>query len=94
MQSYLMSCCDCGLVHEIQFHVVKVVTRYFDGRWKGKYMPRKDYRVVFRARRADASTRAMRSKIKTGSYATPKSTKVIKQIFKDLRPMLERLAKK
>lgn len=60
MQSYMMACCDCGLVHEMQFHVLKVGKRWRDGRWNGDLLPRRTYRVMFRARRASAYTRKER----------------------------------
>ena len=52
MKSYLLACCDCGLVHELQFHTVKVTRRNRDGSWGGQLLPRHNYRVMFRARRA------------------------------------------
>lgn len=44
-KNYCMACCDCGLVHEIQFRVRKVAGRD---------------RVVFRARRNEQETAAVR----------------------------------
>lgn len=45
MRSYRMSCCDCGLVHELQFRVVAC------GR---------GHKVIFRARRHERATAAVR----------------------------------
>lgn len=45
MRLYRMGCCDCGLVHDLQFVVVK------SGR---------GHAVVFRARRNNRSTAAIR----------------------------------
>lgn len=50
MESYLLACCDCGLVHEMQFRVRTVRT--------GNYAMR--MRVQFRARRAERFTAAER----------------------------------
>lgn len=50
---YLLACCDCGLVHEIDFRIVKT--------------PRGN-KIRFRARRAEAATRALR---KRDGHATP-----------------------
>lgn len=46
MASYLMACCDCSLVHEMQFRVVGV----------------RKLRVQFRARRAEGYTKRERAK--------------------------------
>lgn len=63
-KGYKMACCDCGLVHDIDFRIVKVTKTkkggYFDfedlptGINKGKY------RALLRARRNKRSTAAMR----------------------------------
>ncbi len=50
MRGYLMACCDCGLVHRMDFRIVK-----------GK---RKE-RVQFRASRARNYTSRLRRKIKS-----------------------------
>lgn len=31
MKGYLMQCCDCGLIHEVDFRVYKIIKRYPDG---------------------------------------------------------------
>ena len=62
MRSYMMSCCDCGLVHEMQFKAVKVVKRGKAGYWSGLLLPNRDYRVMFRARRAPRYTAKQRKK--------------------------------
>ena len=62
MGGYYMACCDCGLVHHLQFRVSKVTKRYADGRKAGIYMPNRDYRVHFRAKRAPRYTAAQRKK--------------------------------
>ena len=50
MRGYLLRCCDCGLVHELQFNVVKQ-TSPPDARgvWQARLV--KSHRVEFRARR-------------------------------------------
>lgn len=62
MQSYMMSCCDCGLVHEMQFYAVKAVKFGKSGYWSGELLPRRRYRVMFRARRAERYTGRERAK--------------------------------
>lgn len=48
MEKYLLACCDCDLVHEMQFRIVGV----------------RKQRVQFRARRADGYTRMLRKQTK------------------------------
>jgi len=52
-ESYLMKCCDCGLIHEMQFAVVK-----FTGEQDGElehcdFVKDPDVQSVFRARRKE-----------------------------------------
>jgi hypothetical protein len=63
MRGYRMACCDCGLVHDMEFAVVKVQRVRRDGRWShGRPLNPKKYRVLFRARRNNRSTAALRRK--------------------------------
>lgn len=48
MSKYLLACCDCGLVHEMQFRIAAGPVK---GRQSGQTM-----HVQFRARRAPAYT--------------------------------------
>lgn len=50
MNKYLMQCCDCGLVHEMQFRIAP--GRVVPGLTKGGQM----MHVQFRARRAERYT--------------------------------------
>lgn len=51
MKGYLMQCCDCGLVHEMEFRTLEQVTPATKrGTWKARRLP--NGRVEFRARRA------------------------------------------
>ena len=51
MRGYLMQCCDCGLVHEVEFRVVKATKRKRWG-WKdGEIIDDPDYQVQMRMRR-------------------------------------------
>jgi hypothetical protein len=61
-RNYMMACCDCGLVHRMQFVVVKVAKRWKDGRWNGDVLPIRNYRVMFRAQRAPRYTAKQRRK--------------------------------
>lgn len=54
MRGYLFKCCDCGLVHEMQFNALEQVTTPTKrGTWKAKKLPHA--RVEFRARRKKTS---------------------------------------
>lgn len=53
MNKYLMQCCDCGLVHELQFRVVL-------GPVIGGPQSHQKATVAFRARRADGYTKTQR----------------------------------
>jgi hypothetical protein len=50
MKGYMMQCCDCGLVHEIQFKALEQISEPdTNGDWKARLI--KKGRVDFRARR-------------------------------------------
>lgn len=57
---YKMACCDCGLVHDIEFSVVKVVKHNPNGTFRVRDVDSKTYRVRFRARRNKRSTGQVR----------------------------------
>ena len=64
MAAYKMACCDCGLVHDMEFEVARVVGE--DGPKISVVKIEKAYGkelvVLFRARRNNRSTAAMRRK--------------------------------
>lgn len=65
MDGYRMACCDCGLVHEMQFEALKVTSHNADGTWRATALSKDKYRVQMRARRhkrATAQTRRRRAK--------------------------------
>lgn len=51
MDDYRMKCCDCGLVHKVEFRVVKIIARGDDGTWDADLEANPDYRVQMRMRR-------------------------------------------
>lgn len=59
MTGYKLACCDCGLVHDTQFKVLRVTKRNKDGSWEGVRIA--GTKVLFRVRRNDRSTAAMRT---------------------------------
>jgi len=58
---YYMACCDCGLVHELQFDAYEVHERKRGGWWRGEPIL-KPFQVLFRARRNDRKTADQRAK--------------------------------
>lgn len=62
MRRYLMACCDCGLVHEMEFTAVRVNRTYASGAFTAKKLSTTAYRVAFRARRAERRTQAQRAR--------------------------------
>jgi hypothetical protein len=51
-KGYLMQCCDCGLVHEVNFKVVEKIGRTKkDGSWDGEPTKKGKFRVGLRMRR-------------------------------------------
>lgn len=51
MRRYLMKCCDCGLVHRMEFRVLKLTSRGPKGLKRGKLAS--GHFVQFRAWRKD-----------------------------------------
>jgi hypothetical protein len=60
MKRYRMGCCDCGLVHELDFRVVRVVKKRRDGSMETEPVSAKEFRIEFRARRNEKSTSQLR----------------------------------
>lgn len=60
MKGYKLACCDCGLVHDMDFTVLRVTSKNPDGTWNGKELDPKKYRVEFRCRRNNRSTGQIR----------------------------------
>lgn len=51
MKKYLFKCCDCGLVHEMEFQVVEIIKEYKNGTFSLRKLNPKKYRVGLRAKR-------------------------------------------
>lgn len=60
MEAYKMACCDCGLVHDMEFRVVRVVKDFGDGTKKIQAVENPKLTVQFRARRNNRSTGQVR----------------------------------
>jgi hypothetical protein len=63
MEGYKLACCDCGLVHELDFKVVTSSDhgREYESAELEEYL-KPHFRVEFRVRRNNRSTAAMRRK--------------------------------
>lgn len=79
-KGYRMACCDCGLVHDMEFEVLKVVKKDPDGTWDGRPMSDEKYRVNFRVKRNNRSTAKMR-KSKKHKPTPPHETTTHSPIF-------------
>jgi hypothetical protein len=63
MKGYRMACCDCGLVHDMEFRVVKVSKTLADGTWEhGEPLDSAKFRVMFRAKRNNHSSGRLRKR--------------------------------
>lgn len=60
MRGYKMACCDCGLVHDVEFDVYEVTREFPDGSFGAKKRKGKKWRVVMRMRRNNRSTGQIR----------------------------------
>ena len=63
-KGYRMACCDCALVHNMEFKVVHVTKTMKDGSWLYEDVKGNKLRVMFRAQRNKRSTSALRRKKK------------------------------
>lgn len=72
MTGYRMACCDCGLAHDMDFRVIRVLDASDDGHeWEAaEVIADPDMRVQFRARRNNRSTAALRRQRKGGDDAS------------------------
>lgn len=60
MDGFRMACCDCGLVHDVDFLVLEVTKKNDDGSWESVPLDKDKYRVSLRMRRNNRSTGQMR----------------------------------
>jgi hypothetical protein len=61
MRGYKMACCDCGLVHALEFRVMRVTQRL--GKWTMS-VPVSEHIVLFRAKRMKRETGQVRRHMK------------------------------
>lgn len=62
MKKYQMACCDCGLVHEINFKVVKIIKKLKNNVDKCEDITDENYRIMMQARRNTKLTKGLRDK--------------------------------
>ena len=60
-QPYKLACCDCGLVHDMEFQAVEIVKEKRGGWWEGEPL-KVAYRVLFRVRRNERETEKLRAR--------------------------------
>ena len=61
--NYKLACCDCGLVHDIEFYVVEILERHPNGFFAySEPLDNERYQVMFKAKRNNRSTSNMRRK--------------------------------
>ena len=60
MQGYRMACCDCGLVHDMDFVAIKITKRFHDGTYEFEELPIDQFQVRLRAKRNNRSTAQVR----------------------------------
>ena len=53
MQGYKVECCDCGLIHEVDFRVVKIMERHDNGESTFEPVEDENLEIELRARRLD-----------------------------------------
>lgn len=60
MTGYKMGCCDCGLVHNMEFVAVRASAKNPDGTFEYEELDTTEFRVTFRAQRNKRSTAQLR----------------------------------
>lgn len=65
MRGYRLACCDCGLVHDMEFKALRRTGVVAGGTWLARPLDDDRYRIEFRARRNNRSTAGMRRKRKS-----------------------------
>ncbi len=91
MSGYLMACCDCGLVHQLQFKAFQVTKRLKNGAYRYVELPRTKYGVTFRLRRANGHATKLRRK---EGKISPESARIIMETATTYAAALKRLARK
>lgn len=57
---YKMACCDCGLVHDLEFKVAEILSQKKNGWWEGRDAEPGKFKTLFRVRRNDKATDSLR----------------------------------
>lgn len=64
MDGYKMTCCDCGLVHNMKFQALEVTKRHSDGSWEADELDTDKYHIQLKASRNERSTGQVRRHMK------------------------------
>ena len=57
MNKYHMMCCDCGLVHTINFRAIEIIKVYKNGVKQGKVLPKNKFQVEMKMYRNNKLTK-------------------------------------
>lgn len=60
MEGYKIACCDCGLVHDMEFGIVQNKKDLGNGNFEADEIEDETFRVKFRAKRNNRSTGQLR----------------------------------
>ncbi len=61
---YKLACCDCGLVHNVRFKVVRVTKNTKNGGFEGHFVSKRTARVMMQVQRNNRATGQMRRHMK------------------------------
>jgi Zn-finger protein len=59
-EGYKLACCDCGLVHDMDFKIVDIIKENENGTFETKAHKNKKLEIMFRASRNNRSTGQLR----------------------------------
>lgn len=62
MNGYHISCCDCGLVHTLNFRALKIIKITKKGTKIGKILPKDKYQIEFKISRNNKLTKQQRKR--------------------------------
>lgn len=74
MEKYKMQCCDCGLVHDIEFQAIRITKQNEDGSFQFEELPKDQFCVRLKAKRNNRSTGQIRRHKKSNvieDYSNP-----------------------
>ena len=72
-RGYWLACCDCALVHEVQFRAIGCGPQDKRGAFKARDLPPSKYRVKMRVRRANGYTARLRARDRRSALASERA---------------------